>query len=232
MKEAADALKRPPQYCSVISESCSTTQATRSRESEIYQWGVDWRDYAMELERASAPPQDFREIIRRAGVVEPPSEITDPVVMLQWLLHHNTCAAMERYSQPAETFEPKAQVDRDATASQGNMIPTEIVLSPDQRFPVVQKPLNGKLGYFDRNSGEIALEINQTDAEKHTILIHELLHFVAETLIQQGIIKRQPDEAFITNAAPGLLAMMVFSGLYTAVSYEEVFNMLAFEAVE
>jgi len=100
-------------------------------------------------------------------------------------------------------------------------IPSSISLSERQSFPVVQKSLE-HLGHFDRNTGEIAIRKDQPEAGKHVILLHELLHFTAEVLIQGRVIKRQPDEAFIANAAPVLLLMLVRAGLWTGVSYRQL----------
>jgi hypothetical protein len=101
-------------------------------------------------------------------------------------------------------------------------IPTRIVLSDEQSFPVEQKSLNGPLGCLDRATGAIFIEENQPEVGKWTVLLHEMLHLVAELLVQNGTMKRQPPEAFITNAAPGLLIMLVRSGLWSWISEEDL----------
>lgn len=92
--------------------------------------------------------------------------------------------------------------------------PSEIRISDEQSFPIRQIADLPALGYMDRESGEIAIKENQPEIGKHIILIHEIVHHIAEQLIHAGAIKRQPDEAFITGAAPMLLNMLLGSGLY------------------
>lgn len=93
-------------------------------------------------------------------------------------------------------------------------IPKKIRLSDEQEFSVRQVIDLESLGYFDRSTGEVAIRKNQPEIGKHIILIHEMIHFAAELCVQSGATKRQPDEAFVTNAAPLLLNLLIGAGLY------------------
>jgi len=77
---------------------------------------------------------------------------------------------------------------------------------------IVYKPLKDSLGYFDEKTGQIVINSKQSKSWKDVILIHEFLHLTASSLKRQGIIKRQPDHDFITNASQQLLACFVLSG--------------------
>jgi hypothetical protein len=101
-------------------------------------------------------------------------------------------------------------------------LPKEIVLGPNSTLPVVQCDLQTKLGCLDTKTGRIVIKKKQPKAGKHSILLHELIHLVAEHLKDEGIIKRQPDENFVTHLAGGLFPMLVFSGLWKGVSKKEM----------
>lgn len=77
-------------------------------------------------------------------------------------------------------------------------------------------------GYFDPATGTIAIEKDQPEEGKVVILIHELLHTVAEMLRQQGTIKRQPQHAFITGAAPMLAYLLASCGVINGVTGHDV----------
>ena len=76
---------------------------------------------------------------------------------------------------------------------------------------IIYKKING-LGYFNEKTGEIVINSTLPEKEKDIILIHEFLHLTASGLKQLGIIKRQPEHKFITNACQQLLALFVVSG--------------------
>ncbi len=101
-------------------------------------------------------------------------------------------------------------------------IPPSIVAAPGQRLPVVQKPLGGKLGYFDPRTGEIALEERQSHASKVQILVHEIMHLCAEKLKQSGICKRQPSELFIQEFSGVVFGVLGASGMLSCVTPREV----------
>lgn len=67
----------------------------------------------------------------------------------------------------------------------------------------------------------IELRAEQTRTQLLHILIHELIHLAAETLKEFGVIHRQPDEAFVTNASGPLFAALACNGLLTGISIEE-----------
>lgn len=74
------------------------------------------------------------------------------------------------------------------------------------------KPLKNKLGYWNEKTGTLIINSNQNSLQKDIILIHEFLHITASQLKLKGIIKKQPDHAFITNCSQQLLALFVASG--------------------
>lgn len=78
------------------------------------------------------------------------------------------------------------------------------------------------VGYFDEPTGDIVLDAGLDEFGQHAVLIHELLHLTASALKQAGVIKRQPDEAFIANAASQLLIYMGKAGLLKALSPEQI----------
>ena len=83
----------------------------------------------------------------------------------------------------------------------------------DFGITIKYKPIkNGALGYFDEKTGEIVIDSRQSEIEKDIILIHEFLHLTASGLKQMGVIKKQPDHAFITNCSTQLLGLFVASG--------------------
>ena len=51
------------------------------------------------------------------------------------------------------------------------------------------------------------MEIDQAEPAKHHVMLHELLHLAAEVLVAEGVLKKRPPEAFITNAAGPLLSV-------------------------
>jgi hypothetical protein len=77
---------------------------------------------------------------------------------------------------------------------------------------------NGALGHFDPKTGEVAIERTQPFEGKHIIAVHELLHVAEELLSQRGVLKRRVDHAFITNAAPILLALFIEFGFWRGLS--------------
>ena len=77
------------------------------------------------------------------------------------------------------------------------------------------KELENSLGYFDERTATIVINSNQSEFEKDVILIHEFLHATATQLKQLGVIKKQPDHAFITNCSQQLLALFVASDKWT-----------------
>ena len=84
------------------------------------------------------------------------------------------------------------------------------------------KPIKNALGYFDEKTGEIVIHSEQTDIEKDIILIHEVLHLVASTLKQTGVIKKQPDHDFITNCSTQLLACFVLMDKWKNIKKEDI----------
>lgn len=79
-----------------------------------------------------------------------------------------------------------------------------------------------ELGSWNEASGEISIRKEQSEAGKHVVLVHELLH-VAETLLKSaGVIKRRANHEFITNAAPIVLAGLVDFGVIRGVSKEDL----------
>jgi hypothetical protein len=105
-------------------------------------------------------------------------------------------------------------------------LPKRIITGPDSSLKVVQSALGGKLGHLDTASQEVAVEKDQHKAGKHLILLHELIHLVAEHLKAQGIITRQPDEKFVTHLAGGLFPILALSGLWKNVSPQEMQSFL------
>ena len=100
--------------------------------------------------------------------------------------------------------------------------PAFIICGRDEQFPVVERHLGGKLGCLDTARHEISIEVDQPLAGKHLILLHEMIHMVAEYLKDQGLISRQPDEKFVTYLAGTLFPMLVLSGLWKGVTKEEL----------
>jgi len=86
---------------------------------------------------------------------------------------------------------------------------------------VIQKRLK-TLGRFDLDSGTITIREDQPEAGKHVVLLHELLHFTAELMVQHHMIRKHPDESFITHAAPVLLNLLVRSGLWNGLPVEDL----------
>ena len=100
-------------------------------------------------------------------------------------------------------------------------IPKSIVSAPGQQLPVVQRALNGNLGYFDPKTGEIGIEVNQHPVGKHHVLLHEMLHLAILKIKQGGLIKRAPSEAFVTYLTGALFPMLAISGLWNGVTPTE-----------
>lgn len=102
------------------------------------------------------------------------------------------------------------------------MIPKRVPYSMTQSLRVRQADLGEKLGYLDTDVPEIVLHSEQPEIGKRIILLHELIHLVAEHLVSQGVIKRQPPEAFVENLAGGLFPMLALSGIWHDVSKQAV----------
>lgn len=107
-----------------------------------------------------------------------------------------------------------------------NPLPKSITAAPGQLLPVVEKSLSGKLGYFDRKTGEIGIEVDQHPVGKHHILLHEMLHLAAEKVKQTGLVKRQPSESFITYLTGALFPMLAMSDLWNGVTPKEAFDFI------
>ncbi|MBY9077260.1 hypothetical protein KIH86_03565 [Paenibacillus sp. HN-1] len=100
-------------------------------------------------------------------------------------------------------------------------IPNYIVASPGQHLPVKQMDLKGEgLGWFDPNTGEIAIEQGLDPVGKHHILFHEMIHLAAEKIEQAGLAS-PPSEEFVTYLTGALFPMIVMSGLWDGVKPEE-----------
>lgn len=85
---------------------------------------------------------------------------------------------------------------------------------------------DGKLGYLDTDAMRIVIHSQQPEAGKHLILLHEMIHAVAENMKAQGLCKRQPAEDFVANLAGGLFGMLAASGMWVGVSPEEAMEFM------
>ncbi len=90
----------------------------------------------------------------------------------------------------------------------------------------IKADAEGAFGYFDETTGEIGVRAEADELEKHCIIVHEFLHLTASTLKQAGAITRQPDEAFIVNAATQLTVLLAKAGMLAHVSPADVDVML------
>jgi Zn-dependent peptidase ImmA (M78 family) len=82
----------------------------------------------------------------------------------------------------------------------------------DLGIKLTYKKLKKGHGYFNPKTCEIVIASNQSKYHQDAVLIHEFLHATASQLINQKVIKRNPDHAFITNCSQQLLALFVASG--------------------
>lgn len=87
----------------------------------------------------------------------------------------------------------------------------------------------GKYGEWDETTGIVTIAEDQHPIGKHVVLIHELLHVTESLLLQDGVIRRRVGEAFVTNAAPILLGLLICAGRYNGAAetgLAELFNSL------
>lgn len=106
-------------------------------------------------------------------------------------------------------------------------LPDSIVCGPNQTIPIILNNDNmEQLGYLDTKEWNITIKNDQPKTGKHLILLHEIIHLAAEHLKQVGLIKRQPDEKFVTYLAGTIFPMLALSGLWNGVSTEEVNELL------
>jgi Zn-dependent peptidase ImmA (M78 family) len=103
----------------------------------------------------------------------------------------------------------------------------KVTINPKHKIPIVQKPLKGKLGYLDIEKYEIVINADQPEAGKQLILLHELIHLIAEHLKDEKLINRQPDEKFVTYLAGHLFPILVESGLWNTISKRSLRKFLA-----
>lgn len=109
-------------------------------------------------------------------------------------------------------------------------IKSSVVLGADENgVPVIaavteETLAGGKLGYLDAGAMRIVIHSQQPEAGKHLILLHEMIHAVAENMKAQGLCKRQPSEDFVANLAGGLFGMLGASGMWVGVSPEEAMD--------
>lgn len=96
------------------------------------------------------------------------------------------------------------------------------ILEMGQPIRIREAPADGALGYFDPRTGTIHVDPALPWEGKNVILLHELLHLVAEMLVQSGAIRRQPDHAFIEAAAPTLLYLLVAAGAWNGLDRAEL----------
>lgn len=103
-----------------------------------------------------------------------------------------------------------------------NQIPDEIELSEGQSFLVFEEELyDKKLGCLDTGQGVILIEKNQPEVGKHLILLHEIIHLVAEILKEKGVLENKPDENFVKHCAGVLFPILAFSGIWNGVTRDE-----------
>jgi hypothetical protein len=129
-----------------------------------------------------------------------------------------------------QVFEPPRYFQRmNMSRFTEDNLPVEIVMGDGICIPVKEEVLSGgQLGCWDESEGDITITPDQPKVVKHIILIHEFLHVAESLLLGNGLIKRRTGEAFVTNAAPILLALLVNSGLYNGVTPDELAEMLSF----
>jgi hypothetical protein len=75
-----------------------------------------------------------------------------------------------------------------------------------------------KLAHYNEQTGEIVIRRDLPRVGKHISLIHELLHAADVAVLNSGETKRRIPHAWITNAAPILLLMLVELGVYPEVT--------------
>ena len=89
----------------------------------------------------------------------------------------------------------------------------------------------GRLGHYVRVNRvvdghrvivEFGLPAGEPIAAQYHILFHELVHYAADILKTIGLINRQPDEAFVENAAGPLFAFFGCNGLLGGLEPDEV----------
>jgi hypothetical protein len=85
----------------------------------------------------------------------------------------------------------------------------------------------GGLGACHTGTGEILIDPDQPEVGKHVTLLHELLHLVDEQMRRCGITRRRIDHRWVESAAPNLLALLVFAGLYRGVSTKDLAAFMA-----
>ena len=73
--------------------------------------------------------------------------------------------------------------------------------------------LQGALGQYVTETGEILIRTGQTPAEETNIIIHEVIHLWEQQALGMGIIKKDLPEEFIGGLACGLLMLLTRAGV-------------------
>jgi hypothetical protein len=71
----------------------------------------------------------------------------------------------------------------------------------------------GDLAAFDERTGTVIIREGETGPGLRVLLVHEFLHIVESSLIQQGLLRRRVPHDFITFGSSGLVLLLSEAGI-------------------